>query len=101
MSDQTGTIVRAKAGRDRGGLFCVVGEDREKGMLLLANGKRRRAARPKRKKPAHVETLDCRFDHPAIQKLKQGGALTDKELRRALAAFRDQFGGMTLWQKTT
>ena len=28
--------------------------------------------------------------HPAIQKLKQGETLSDKALRRALAAFRDQ-----------
>ena len=91
MYDYTGWIVRATAGRDKDGLFCVVGVDGESGMLLLADGKRRRAAKPKHKKLGHVEALTdsghmC--DHPAIEKLKQGQALTDKELRRALAAFR-------------
>ena len=89
MQDYTGWIVRATAGRDRGGLFCVVGVEEER--LLLSDGKRRKMARPKKKKLGHVEVLTDRlhqYDHPAIEKLKQGQALTDKELRRALAAFR-------------
>ena len=93
MYDYTGWIVQANAGRDKDGLFCVVGVDQEQGLLLLADGKRRRATRPKRKKLGHVRALTDethRFDHPAIQRLAQGEALTDKELRRTLAAFRDQ-----------
>lgn len=91
MYDYTGWIVRSAAGRDKGGLFCVVGVDRERERLLLADGKRRRIARPKQKKLGHVEALSDHlngYDHPAMEKLKQGQALTDKELRRALAAFR-------------
>ena len=93
MTDYTGWIVRATAGRDRDGIFCVVGVDQEQARLLLADGKRRRVSHPKRKKLGHVKVLTDHphgFDHPAIQKLKQGDALSDKELRRALAAFRDQ-----------
>ena len=93
MLDWVGRIVRATAGRDKGGLFCVVGADQERGLLLLADGRRRKAARPKAKKPGHVLRLTGSrhtFDHSAIQKLKQGEALSDRELRRALAAFRDQ-----------
>lgn len=88
MTDYAGQIVRAAAGRDKDGLFYVVGRDRE-GRLLLCDGKRRKLARPKAKKPRHVELLEG-ADHPAIQKLKQGETLSDKALRRALAAFRDQ-----------
>ena len=91
MYDYTGWIVRATAGRDKDGIFCVVGVDQEQGRLLLADGKRRKWAKPKAKKLGHVESLtDHRhgYDHPTIEKLKQGQALTDKELRRALAAFR-------------
>ena len=88
MTDYMGQIVRAAAGRDKGGLFYVVGGDRE-GRLLLCDGKRRKLARPKAKKPRHVEPLP-EFDHPAARKLRQGQPLSDKELRRALAAFRDQ-----------
>ena len=104
MPDFTGWIVRATAGRDKDGLFCVVGVDRERKRLLLADGKRRKYARPKAKDlyhvkllarppgggPLHMEPLTGEFDHPDVQKLKQGEALSDKALRRALAAFRDQ-----------
>ena len=114
VPDYTGWIVRAAAGRDRDGLFCVVGVDQVQKRLLLCDGKRRKFARPKAKALHHVELLARpkgegpryvkpligEFDHPDIQKLKQGEALSDKALRRALAAFRDQLGGMTLWQKT-
>ena len=93
MYDYTGWIVRATAGRDRDGIFCVIGVEQETGLLLLADGKRRKVSRPKRKKLGHVKPLTDHlhgFDHPAMQKLTQGEALSDKELRRALAAFRDQ-----------
>ena len=93
MYDYTGWIVRAIAGRDKDVIFCVVGVDQESARLLLADGKRRKVSRPKRKKLGHVKPLTDHthgFDHPAIQKLKQGEALSDKALRRALAAFRDQ-----------
>ena len=90
MPDYTGWIVRATAGRDKDGLFCVMDVDQDQGRLLIADGKRRRAARPKVKDLNHVKLLTGGFDHPAIQMLKQGETLSDKALRRALAAFRDQ-----------
>lgn len=100
MFDYTGQIVRANAGRDKDGIFCVVGVDQERACLLLADGKRRRMLRPKLKKLGHVSCLtdtQHEFDHPAIHKLKQGKPLSDRELRRALAAFK---GGNHAWQKT-
>lgn len=90
MHDYTGWIVRATAGRDKDGVFCVVGMDRERDRLLLADGKRRKAVGPKQKKLGHVELLQDQYDHPAIEKLKQGQPLTDRELRRMLAAFRKE-----------
>ena len=92
MRDPTGWIVRSDAGRDKGEVFCVIGVDREE-RLLLADGKRRKADRPKAKKPGHVTVLSdhqSMFDHPTIEKLRQGQALTNKELRRALGAFRGE-----------
>jgi len=38
MFDYTGWIVQADAGRDKGGIFCVVGVDQERYMVLLADG---------------------------------------------------------------
>ena len=70
MSDGTGRIVQATAGRDSGDVFFVVGQTAD-GRLLLADGKRRKAARPKAKKLRHVRLLHQEFDHPVIQKLQQ------------------------------
>ena len=54
MFDYTGRIVQATAGREKDGVFCVVGVDHGAFRLLLADGKRRRTARPKQKKLGHV-----------------------------------------------
>lgn len=91
MFDYTGWIVRPTAGHDKGTLQCVVGVDHEHMLLLVADGKRRKTARPKRKKRGHVDMV-CRgtFGHPAIRKLQDGLPVSDKELRRALGAFRDE-----------
>ena len=90
MFDCTGWIVQATAGRDKDGLFFVVGVDDVTKRLLLADGKRRKAARPKAKQPAHVQPVELGdFDHPVIQKLQQKETVSDRELRKALAAFRE------------
>jgi len=92
MYNYTGWIVQATAGRDRDGVFCVVGVDQRKVRLLLADGKRRRVSRPKEKKLGHVRALtDSRkmFDHPVIEKLTLGEPVSDRALRRALAAFKE------------
>ena len=90
MYDYTGWIVRATAGRDQGKVFCVMGVEPESQMLLLADGKRRKVTKPKRKKLGHIEALtDHRhsYDHPVVQRLRQGEAVTNNDIRRALAAF--------------
>ncbi len=92
MFDYTGWIVRACAGRDKDGIFCVTGVDREGDRLLLADGKRRRMARPKRKKLSHVCCLTDQlhiYDHPVIRSLQEGKPVSDRALRRALAAFKE------------
>ena len=90
MYDDRGWVVRATAGRDKEGLFCVVGVDQESQMLLLADGKRRKVTKPKRKKLGHVMALTDHlrpYDHPVVHRLQQGEAVTNNDIRRALAAF--------------
>ena len=97
MNDCTGWIVRSKAGHDKEELFCVVGTDPETGRLLLANGKQRKAARPKLKKPGHVQPLDRgEFAHPVIRKLQNKETVSDRAIRIVLASFK---GGNESWQK--
>ena len=96
MAERIGQIVRSIAGHDKSELFCAVGQ--RDGYLLLANGKQRKAASPKLKKPGHVQPLDQgAFDHPVIRKLQNKETVSDRELRSALAAFK---GGNHAWQKT-
>ena len=73
MCNSSGQIVQATAGRDKGELFFVTGQEGE--FLLLDQGD---------------------FRHPAVEKLQQGQTVSDRELRRALAAFKE---GNTLGER--
>ena len=93
MCKAVGGIVEARAGRDKGKLFYVVGVDRERTRLLLADGKGRRMAKPKAKKLGHVNCLTDNqrdFPHPVTQKLQRGETVSNRELRRALGAFKEE-----------
>ena len=88
MTDCTGWIVRSIAGHDKNELFCVVGQQSDD-RLLLANGKQRKAARPKLKQLGHVQPLDRgEFDHPVIRKLQNKETVSDRAIRIVLAAFK-------------
>ena len=88
MDMTKGSIVLANAGRDQDGVFFVVGE--ADGFVLLADGKRRKLEHPKRKNPGHLCPVECEgFCHPVIDKLKEGTPVTNRELRQALAAFKE------------
>ena len=52
MAYEKAQIVRSLAGHDKGDVFCIL--DTEGPYLLLADGKRRKTAAPKRKKAVHV-----------------------------------------------
>ena len=95
MSYEIGDPVRANAGRDKGKLFWVVGRQEETGRLLLADGKRRRGKRPKAKSPRHVEAAGAADRReappsPVTQALQRGETVSDRELRRAIAAFKEE-----------
>lgn len=87
MSIERAQIVRSLAGHDQGSLLCVL--DTEGEFLLLADGKHRRVEAPKRKRARHVELVDVPH-HPTIEKLRSGQPVGNQELRRALAALRDE-----------
>ena len=52
MDIQKGSVVRATAGRDKGGFFVVL--DTQGSFALIADGKRRRVQSPKRKSIKHL-----------------------------------------------
>lgn len=49
---ETGQVVTAICGRDKGSFFLVMGC--EKGRILIADGRRRKLEHPKRKNPKHL-----------------------------------------------
>ena len=80
-------IVRSDAGRDQGKLFIVLAVEGE--YLLLADGKGRRVEAPKRKKRRHVLFVSEDSSRLA-DKIKRSEKITNSELRRTLAAYREE-----------
>ena len=80
-------IVRSDAGRDKGKLFYVL--DTQGEYLLLADGKSRKVESPKRKKRRHVLFVAAE-ENRLSGKIKGEEKITNSELRRALAAYRDE-----------
>lgn len=79
-------IVRSDAGRDKGKLFAVLAVEGE--YLLLADGKSRKVESPKRKR-RHV--LFVASDESRLsEKIKSEEKITNSELRRTLAAYREE-----------
>ena len=82
MDINVSDIVRSLSGHDKGGLFMVVAADDE--FLMLADGRKRKMERAKRKKRRHARFV-CRSDSPAAEKVRSGGQPSNSELRRAIA----------------
>lgn len=80
-------IVRSDAGRDKGKLFVVLEVEGE--YLLLADGKSRKVESPKRKKRRHVLFVSA-DDTRLSDKIKSEEKITNSELRRTLAYYRDE-----------
>ncbi len=76
MEIVTGSIVRAKAGRDKGGYFVVLGTDGR--YALIADGKRRRVEAPKRKNLIHL----C-----ATNTVLEGMPATNPQVKKAIREF--------------
>ncbi len=87
MDLKRGDVVRSLAGHDKGTLFCVVNTDGY--FLLLADGKVRTLNSPTRKRRKHAQRAGL-SDHPVLLRLRAGEPVGDREVRRALAAFRDE-----------
>ena len=87
MEIAASNIVRSVAGRDQGKLFVVLAVEGE--YLLLADGKSRKVESPKRKKRRHV--LFVASDESRLsEKIKSEEKITNSELRRTLAAYREE-----------
>ena len=76
MNIQKGSIVRAKAGRDKGGFFVVLSVSN--GYALIADGKRRRLEQPKKKNLLHLAATNTVYE---------GSIQTNPQIKRILSPF--------------
>ena len=74
-----GSLVRARAGRDKDSLFVAVGISG--GFVYICDGKSRPLERPKRKNPKHISPMHVTVDTDG---------LTNKQLRRLINQFLTQ-----------
>ena len=78
-----GRLATSRSGRDAGAVYLVIGAESAT-VVLVADGRHRSVARPKRKNVKHLE-LGAIF--PAVaERLAGGPPLTDEELRATIAA---------------
>ena len=79
-----GQLVRSTAGRDLDQVYLVVGFT-PPALALLADGRSRKVARPKKKNVRHISVLRS-IDEVVAAKLAGGMTVTDEEIRRAVGA---------------
>ena len=88
MQAKRGDVVKSIAGHDAGRRYYVI--DTEGDFLYLADGKHKSISTLKKKRARHV-LVEGLWTHPVTDRIVKGEAVQDKEIRNALAAFRDTF----------
>lgn len=88
MRIKRGMVVSSKAGHDKG-LYFVVVDENEKG-LLIADGKRRKVQKPKLKKPCHLSLVSNPDNGDSACTINEGEYLTNKEIKRQLRLFKEK-----------
>lgn len=78
MSIVKGSIVKAKAGRDKDGFFVVL--EVNQGFALIADGKRRTIEHPKNKKLKHLEPTNT---------VIEGSLKTNPQIKKILRNFKN------------
>ena len=74
---KAGSLVAANAGRDKGSLFVAVGV--HDGFVYIADGRKRRLSKPKRKNMKRISPAGAQIDLDG---------LTDKKLRRLINEYK-------------
>lgn len=79
--EYTGRPVLSIAGHDKDTLLCVVGMEGDR--VLLADGRRRKVQKPKRKQFKHIVFIET---------AAHSGPMTNKALRAYLRGVNEQYG---------
>lgn len=88
VEPRLGQVAEILKGKETGRHAVVVGIVDQK-TVLLADGKKRPAALPKRKNIAHIKLLDL-IDQPVAMELEQTGHVHDAKLRYCLNRYQQQ-----------
>ena len=86
MNFSIGDIVISKAGKDKNKHFAVLEIDEN--FVMIANGRRRKAECPKRKKCKHLENTGKKAER-VIHKLGTGVRVTNPDLKKDLAILKE------------
>ena len=86
MEYQIGQVVYSKSGHDKGDVQMIIRVEGE--YLLLADGKRRKLEKPKRKKKMHVQPTFY-VENEVAAKLQTGAYLLDADIKKALKKYRE------------
>lgn len=78
-----GQLVISQLGRDKGHLYVVVGYGNPP-FILVADGRNRKAAAPKKKNIRHVKPIGS-IAQDVVLKLEHSGNVTDEQLRQAIS----------------
>ena len=85
MEYQSGQVVYSKSGHDKGDTLMVLFV--EGAYVYLADGKRRKIEKPKRKKMIHVQPTGY-VDRVLADKLAEGAYVLDADIAKAIKKYK-------------
>ena len=85
MDWKVGQVVFSKSGHDKGDALVIVSLDGQ--YVWVADGKRRKLAKPKKKKCIHLQPTS-HVETTLAEKLENGSYLLDAEIAQVLKAYR-------------
>ncbi|AER66404.1 LSU ribosomal protein L14E [Thermovirga lienii DSM 17291] len=84
-----GQVVISKQGKDTGKWYVVVGYDERSGFVLVADGKKRTSANPKRKNPKHLQPTGM-FIKEVAEMVEGRKCLADNQLLSLIESCRNE-----------
>lgn len=88
-----GEFAKSKAGHDKDQIFIILMIEDE--YVYLVDGKSRKLDSPKKKKMKHIQVIHT-ADAVLQQKLEQGVAVYDEEVKKAIKDYLKKCGGIQL-----
>ncbi|MBR4015498.1 MAG: hypothetical protein IKI88_04745 [Anaerotignum sp.] len=85
MEYQIGQVVYAKSGHDKGDVLLIVSVEGD--YVHLADGKRRKLEKPKRKKKIHIQPTSY-IEEELAEALQKNSYVLDAEVAKALKKYQ-------------